>query len=146
VLDGANLRGLRIVVDCANGAAYRLGPELFRSLGCDVVTIGSEPDGRNINAGCGSLHLENYGAGCRRKAAPALLAATRTVRCSFRIRENHERRPILLAPHVFKTAGEAPKNRVVATSMSVGLQRACRRRHCYGSEPMWATAMCWKRC
>ncbi len=58
VLDGANLRGLRIVVDCANGAAYRLGPELFRSLGCDVVTIGSEPDGRNINAGCGSLHLE----------------------------------------------------------------------------------------
>ena len=58
VLDGANLSGLRIVVDCANGAAYRLGPELFRSLGCDVVTIGSEPDGRNINAGCGSLHLE----------------------------------------------------------------------------------------
>ena len=58
VLDGANLSGLRIVVDCANGAAYRLGPELFRSLGCDVVTIGSEPDGRNINAGCGSLHLQ----------------------------------------------------------------------------------------
>jgi len=58
VLTGANLQGLRGVLDCANGAAYRLGPELFRSLGCDVLTIGSEPDGRNINAGCGSLHLE----------------------------------------------------------------------------------------
>jgi phosphoglucosamine mutase len=58
VLTGANLRGLRVVLDCANGAAYRLGPELFRSLGCGVVTIGTEPDGRNINTGCGSLHLE----------------------------------------------------------------------------------------
>src|SRR5882757_7528519 len=60
VLDGAEakLPGLRIVLDCANGAAYRLGPQLFRSLGCDVVAIGTEPDGRNINAGCGSLHLE----------------------------------------------------------------------------------------
>src|SRR5258708_3295912 len=60
VLDGAaaKLPGLRIVLDCANGAAYRFGPQLFRSLGCDVVPIGSEPDGRNINPGCGSLHLE----------------------------------------------------------------------------------------
>src|SRR5947207_6053224 len=61
VLNGAGekLNGFRIVLDCANGAAYRLGPELFRSLGCQVVTIGTHPDGRNINAGCGSLHLEN---------------------------------------------------------------------------------------
>src|SRR5215469_3325451 len=51
VLPGAELRGMRIVLDCANGAAYQLGPELFRSLGADVVAIGMEPDGRNINAG-----------------------------------------------------------------------------------------------
>src|SRR5215470_17866214 len=57
VLPGAELRGMRIVLDCANGAAYRVGPELFRTLGCDVVTLGVSPDGRNINEGCGSLHL-----------------------------------------------------------------------------------------
>src|SRR5262245_27213202 len=54
---GADLRGMRIVLDCANGAAHRLGPQLFRSLGCDVVAIGTEPDGRNINKDCGSLYL-----------------------------------------------------------------------------------------
>ena len=58
VLPGANLSGFRIVLDCANGAAYELGPELFRSLGADVLAIGVRPDGRNINAACGSLHLE----------------------------------------------------------------------------------------
>src|SRR5204863_1797544 len=58
VIPGAKLSGLRVVLDCANGAAYRLGPELFRSLGADVVSMGTSPDGRNINAGCGSLHLE----------------------------------------------------------------------------------------
>jgi len=58
VLPGANLSGFRIVLDCANGAAYDLGPELFRSLGADVLAIGVGPDGRNINAACGSLHLE----------------------------------------------------------------------------------------
>src|SRR5215472_15507006 len=58
VIAGANLHSFRIVLDCANGAAYRLGPELFRSLDADVVAMGVSPDGRNINAGCGSLHLE----------------------------------------------------------------------------------------
>ena len=58
VLPGAKLNGFRMVLDCANGAAYQLGPELFRSLGADVVAMGVTPDGRNINAGCGSLHLE----------------------------------------------------------------------------------------
>ncbi len=57
VIPGAKLAGFRIALDCANGAAYRLGPELFRSLGAEVIPIGVSPDGRNINAGCGSLHL-----------------------------------------------------------------------------------------
>jgi phosphoglucosamine mutase len=57
VLPGAKLTQLRIVLDCANGAAYKLGPELFRALGASVTSIGASPDGRNINAGCGSLHL-----------------------------------------------------------------------------------------
>jgi len=56
---GANLRGMRIVLDCANGAASHIGPALFRSLGCDVVAVHDRPDGRNINAACGSLHPES---------------------------------------------------------------------------------------
>ncbi len=50
--------GVRIVIDCGNGASYRLAPELFRRLGADVTAICTEPDGRNINLDCGELHLE----------------------------------------------------------------------------------------
>src|SRR5271154_6327497 len=57
VIPGAKLSGFHILLDCANGAAYKLGPELFRSLGAEVIAMGDAPDGRNINAGCGSLHL-----------------------------------------------------------------------------------------
>lgn len=53
-----DLRGLRVAMDLAHGAAHLLAPELFRRLGAEVVTMGDAPDGSNINAGCGSLHLE----------------------------------------------------------------------------------------
>ncbi|HYZ30213.1 MAG TPA: phosphoglucosamine mutase [Thermoleophilaceae bacterium] len=53
-----DLSGKRILLDCANGAAYRVGPEIFRRLGADVDVIADEPDGRNINAGVGSTHIE----------------------------------------------------------------------------------------
>jgi phosphoglucosamine mutase len=49
-----NLRGLIIVIDCANGAGYKAGPELFKSLGAKVIAIGIKPDGLNINLNCGS--------------------------------------------------------------------------------------------
>ncbi len=55
---GGSLRGLKLVVDCANGAAYRVGPAVFEELGADVVIIGNRPDGLNINRDCGSTHLE----------------------------------------------------------------------------------------
>ncbi len=50
------LNGLRIVVDCANGATYQVGPAVFKELGADVITIHNEPDGQNINELCGSTH------------------------------------------------------------------------------------------
>jgi phosphoglucosamine mutase len=53
-----SLEGLSLVVDCANGAAYQIAPELFRSLGARVIAINNEPDGRNINLNCGSLHID----------------------------------------------------------------------------------------
>ena len=55
---GAKFAGMKIVLDCANGAASKLAPRLFRSLGADVVAMNDTPDGRNINSGCGSLHPE----------------------------------------------------------------------------------------
>src|SRR3954463_11667483 len=53
-----NLSGKRILLDCANGAGYWVGPEIFRRLGADVDVVADEPDGRNINAGCGSTHVD----------------------------------------------------------------------------------------
>ena len=51
-----NLKGLRIVIDCANGAGYKAGPELLRSLGARVIAIGVKPNGFNINNNCGSTY------------------------------------------------------------------------------------------
>jgi phosphoglucosamine mutase len=53
-----DLSGRRILLDCANGAAYRVGPEIFRRLGADIDVVADEPDGRNINAGVGSTHID----------------------------------------------------------------------------------------
>ena len=53
-----NLDGLRIALDCANGAAYRVAPTVFEELGAEVLLIGAEPNGENINENCGSLHPE----------------------------------------------------------------------------------------
>ncbi|MBC3805190.1 phosphoglucosamine mutase [Acetobacterium fimetarium] len=53
-----DLTGLKVVIDCAHGASYAIAPEFFRSLGAEVVVIGNEPNGKNINNGCGSTHLE----------------------------------------------------------------------------------------
>jgi len=53
-----DLSGRKVVLDCANGATHRAAPAIFERLGAEVETIGVEPDGRNINAGCGSTHME----------------------------------------------------------------------------------------
>jgi phosphoglucosamine mutase len=55
---GLTLDGLKIVVDCANGAAYKVAPEILWELGAEVVPIGVAPDGFNINKGCGSTHTD----------------------------------------------------------------------------------------
>jgi phosphoglucosamine mutase len=129
VLAGANLHGMRMVLDCANGAAYRLGPELFRSLGCEVVAVGSEPDGRNINQDCGSLHLAKL-----QKLVPAEKArlgvafdgdADRALFVSASGKAVNGDGVLLAAARFLKGAGKLPGSRVVATSMSnLGLERA----------------------
>jgi phosphoglucosamine mutase len=129
LLPGANLSGLRMVLDCANGAAFKLGPALFRSLGCDVVTIGTEPDGRNINAGCGSLHLEKL-----RQLVPLEKAALgvafdgdadRALFVSSSGQVINGDGILLAMARFLKRAGKLPGDRIVATSMSnLGLERA----------------------
>src|SRR3984957_6684177 len=58
VSSDVNLNGLKIVVDCANGAAYHIASNVFRELGAEVIEIGVEPNGLNINLDCGANHAE----------------------------------------------------------------------------------------
>lgn len=59
MLDGSNLSGLKIVLDCANGAACYLAQDIFEKLGANVTTIHNQPNGININSACGAMHPEN---------------------------------------------------------------------------------------
>jgi phosphoglucosamine mutase len=68
------LDGLRVVVDCAHGAAYSIGPRALRRAGAEVIAIGAAPDGLNINAGVGSTHLETLAAAVVEHGADAGLA------------------------------------------------------------------------
>ncbi len=131
-LPGAKFTGFRIVLDCANGAAYKLGPELFRSLGADVIAIGVSPDGRNINAGCGSLHLE--GLQKRVVAEKARLGvafdgdADRALFVCETGKIVNGDGVLLAAARFLKSQNKLAGNRVVATSMSnLGLERALAR-------------------
>jgi len=66
---GPSLGGLRVVVDCANGAASSVAPEAYRRAGAEVITIHADPDGLNINDGCGSTHLGPVSAAVREHRA-----------------------------------------------------------------------------
>jgi phosphoglucosamine mutase len=57
-----DLSGLKVVLDCANGATFRAAPAIFERFGAEVEAIAAEPDGRNINDGCGSTHIEHLAA------------------------------------------------------------------------------------
>jgi phosphoglucosamine mutase len=128
VIPGAKLAGFRMVLDCANGAAFRLGPELFRSLGADAVCMGVSPDGRNINDGCGSLHLE--GLQKRVVAEKARLGvafdgdADRALFVCETGKIVNGDGVLLAVARFLKSAGRLKGDRVVATSMSnLGLER-----------------------
>jgi phosphoglucosamine mutase len=132
VIPGAKLAGLRVVLDCANGAAYKLGPELFRSLGAEVVAMGVAPDGRNINAGCGSLHLEGLQQCVVAERAALGVAfdgdADRALFVCETGRLVNGDGVLLAAARYLNSQGKLKGGRVVATSMSnLGLERALAR-------------------
>jgi phosphoglucosamine mutase len=132
VIPGAKLSSLRMVLDCANGSAYKLGPELFESLGAKVIAMGAEPDGRNINADCGSLHLEGLRKRVVAERATLGIAfdgdADRAMFVCQSGRVINGDGVLLAAARHLKSAGKLKGNRVVATSMSnLGLERVLAR-------------------
>ena len=80
-----DLEGMKVVVDSANGAAYRVAPQVFSELGMEVISTGDKPDGKNINANCGSTHPEHVAALVREHGAQCGIAfdgdADRVVFC-----------------------------------------------------------------
>jgi phosphoglucosamine mutase len=128
-LPGAKLTGLRIVLDCANGAASSLAPALFRSLGAEVVPIHNSPDGRNINADCGSLYPEDL----RKKVLEAHAAlgvafdgdADRAMFVSATGRIVDGDGVLLAAARYLRANGKLKGTRIVGTTMAnLGLERA----------------------
>jgi phosphoglucosamine mutase len=128
VIPGAKFEGFRMVLDCANGAAYRLGPELFHSLGADVISMGVNPDGRNINARCGSLHLDGLLQRVLEENATLGVAfdgdADRALFVCGSGRIVNGDGVLLAVARYLKSQNALKSQRVVATSMSnLGLER-----------------------
>jgi phosphoglucosamine mutase len=111
------LDGLKIVIDGAHGAAARVSPEAFARAGADVITIGTEPDGLNINDGCGSTHLELLRAAVVEHGADLGVAHDGDAdRCLAVDREGNQILAVLALG--MREAGTLRKNIVVATVMS----------------------------
>ncbi len=124
--------GVRMVVDCGNGAASRLAPELFRRLGAEVIAICDAPDGRNINLGCGALHLETAQAAVLEHRADFGVAfdgdADRAIFVSRTGKIVDGDGALLLSARALRAAGRLPQDTVVATVMSnLGLEKALTR-------------------
>ncbi|MFN7955283.1 MAG: phosphoglucosamine mutase [bacterium] len=128
---GRSLEGLKIVLDCANGAGYRVAPAVFEELGADVIPIGVEPDGRNINAGCGSTHPENMARVVRERGADLGVAldgdADRVVFVDHTGSEVDGDRILAMTALAMHRRGALKNATVVATVMSnLGLDHALR--------------------
>jgi phosphoglucosamine mutase len=119
---GMTLDGMKVVVDCANGAAYKVTPTVLEELGAEVITMNDTPDGVNINEGCGSLHLDVLSEAVKRHRADVGVAhdgdADRTLFCD-------EKGSVVDGDHVLgmwavemKEQGRLNKDTVVSTVMS----------------------------
>jgi phosphoglucosamine mutase len=126
-----SLQGLSVVLDCANGAAYKAAPLVFEELGARVTFLGVRPDGLNINDRCGSLHPEQMCAEVRQQGADLGVAldgdGDRVILADEHGNEvNGDQVMGLIAAHMLQR-GELAKNTLVATVMSnLGLEIAMR--------------------
>lgn len=129
---GLNLAGLRIVVDCANGAAAAVAPSLFRRLGGDVTLLNIAPDGKNINDGCGALHPTWVANEVKNRGADLGLTfdgdADRCMLAGHRGTVINGDAILLMAARDLKARGLLSGDMVVATTMSnMGLEAALKR-------------------
>jgi len=129
ILPGAKLAGMKIVLDCANGAASNLAPRLFRSLGAEVIAINNTPDGKNINANCGSLYPEGMQKRVVESSAALGVAfdgdADRALFSSAAGKLVDGDGVLLVVARFLKSAGKLKGDVVVGTTMAnLGLQRA----------------------
>jgi phosphoglucosamine mutase len=129
---GLQLKSLRVVADCANGAAAAVAPALFRRLGGEVTMLNVEPDGRNINDGCGALHPAWVGAEVQKRAAEVGLTfdgdADRCMLADARGTVINGDAILLMAARDLQARGLLTRNLVVATTMSnMGLEAALKR-------------------
>ncbi len=126
---GLNLKGLKIAIDCANGAAYELAPKLFSALGADLVVINADPNGRNINLDCGSLHPEKLRRTVLERGADLGLAfdgdADRLLMVDERGNLVDGDQVLFIMTDYMAPRGKLAGDRVVATVMSnLGLELA----------------------
>ena len=122
------LEGLRIVIDCANGAAYKVAPAVLYELGAEVVTIGTEPDGFNINKECGSTAPQRMCATVRERRADIGIAldgdADRLIICDESGHIVDGDQIMALIARSWKAAGKLSAPGIVSTVMSnLGLER-----------------------
>jgi phosphoglucosamine mutase len=127
-----DLIGLKIVLDCANGAAYKVAPAVLEELGAEVITLGAKPDGANINAGCGSLHPEVIAAAVKEHGAHLGMAldgdADRVIFVDEHGREVDGDHIMAICGLDMMRRGQLANNTLVATVMSnMGLDLAMRR-------------------
>jgi phosphoglucosamine mutase len=123
------IKGMKIILDCANGAASKLAPQLFRSLGAKVVAINNRPDGRNINTGCGSLHPEAMQKRVVDSRAALGVAfdgdADRAIFASASGKLVNGDGVLLAAGRYLKSTGKLKGGAIVGTTMAnLGLERA----------------------
>ncbi|HEX8952992.1 MAG TPA: phosphoglucosamine mutase [Polyangia bacterium] len=125
------LEGLKVVVDCANGAAYKVAPAVFDELGADVVTLSARPDGTNINDDCGALHPAKMQAAVRKHGAHIGIAvdgdADRVIICDEHGEEVDGDTIMAMCARRMIERGELKQKTLVATVMSnLGLERSLR--------------------
>jgi phosphoglucosamine mutase len=130
----SDLSKLRVLVDCANGAATAEAPELFRSLGMNASFIHVSPDGKNINAGCGALHPEALGKAAKEAAGQYDLGVTfdgdadRALFCDASGRVVNGDGVLLAVARDLHAQGKLNNDTVVATTMSnMGLEIALKK-------------------
>jgi phosphoglucosamine mutase len=129
LLPGVKLAGMKMVLDCANGAASNLAPRLFRSLGVDVIAMNHTPNGKNINANCGSLHPEAMQTRVVECGAALGVAfdgdGDRAIFSSATGKLVDGDGVLLVVARYLKSAGKLKGNVVVGTTMAnLGLERA----------------------